>query len=75
MPDSISAIASVSHMLRLVVPLYIDPTTGGILLQVILGGFAGVAVLVKLFWYRLTSIFRRNQGGSKDTEAQLPPDN
>ena len=74
MPDSISAISSVFHILRFIVPLYIDPTAGGILLQVILGGFAGVAVLVKLFWYRLTSVFRRSKEESEDVEAPPPPD-
>lgn len=34
---------------------YIDPTTGGILLQVIFGGVAGIAVLFKVFWHRLAS--------------------
>ncbi len=32
---------------------YIDPGSGSILLQLILGGFAGVAVVVKLYWQRL----------------------
>jgi len=36
---------------------YIDPTTGGVLLQVIFGGLAGVAVIWKLFRYRIASIF------------------
>lgn len=36
---------------------YIDPTTGGVLLQVIFGGLAGVAVIGKLFRYKIASIF------------------
>lgn len=36
---------------------YIDPTTGGVLLQIIFGGLAGVAVIWKLFRYRIASIF------------------
>ena len=36
---------------------YIDPTTGGVLLQVIFGGLAGVAVIWKLFRYRVAAIF------------------
>ena len=36
---------------------YIDPTTGGVLLQVIFGGLAGIAVIWKLFRYKISAIF------------------
>ena len=32
---------------------YLDPGTGSMLLQVVLGGIAAVAVALKLFWYRI----------------------
>ena len=32
---------------------YLDPGTGSMLLQVILGGIAAVGVAIKLFWYRI----------------------
>ena len=32
---------------------YLDPGTGSMLLQVILGGVAALAVALKLFWYRI----------------------
>ena len=32
---------------------YLDPGTGSILLQVILGGVAGLGVIGKLYWHRL----------------------
>lgn len=32
---------------------YLDPAAGSLLLQVILGGVAGLAVLLKLYWQRL----------------------
>ncbi len=35
---------------------YLDPTTGGLLLQVILGGLAGVALALKLFWHRILGL-------------------
>ena len=34
---------------------YLDPTTGSMLLQLILGGVAGIAVAFKLFWHRVRS--------------------
>lgn len=32
---------------------YLDPATGSILLQVVLGGIAGAGLLIKLYWHRL----------------------
>jgi hypothetical protein len=45
---------------------YIDPSAGGMLVQFLLAGTAGVAVLVKLFWSRLRRTF-----GLRD---DAPPD-
>ena len=39
---------------------YIDPGAGAMLLQIVFGGVAGIAVVVKIFWHRIVSIFRRN---------------
>jgi hypothetical protein len=46
---------------------YIDPSAGGMLVQLLLAGTAGVAVLGKLFWTRITHLF----GASK---PQAPPE-
>lgn len=35
---------------------YLDPGTGSMILQVLLGGLAGVAVAGKFYWYRLRSM-------------------
>lgn len=45
---------------------YLDPGSGSMLVQLAAAGFAGVAVLVKLYWKRLKSRF------SKASEAQKP---
>ncbi len=47
------------HTLRLDSPAYayLDPGTGSILIQLLLGGFAGVLVVGKLYWYRLKVLF------------------
>ena len=34
--------------------LYIDATAGGMLLQILLGGFTGIAIVGRLLWGRLT---------------------
>jgi hypothetical protein len=39
---------------------YIDPSAGGMLVQLLLAGTAGVAVLGRLFWMRIKRLF----GGS-----------
>lgn len=38
---------------------YIDPGTGGMLLQLLLGGLAGAAVIVRLQWERIRETTRR----------------
>ena len=52
--------------------LYLDPSSGGILLQVLFGGIAGIAVIVKLFWYRLGSIFRWRPGARSPEPGPEP---
>ena len=36
---------------------YIDPSAGGMLVQLLLAGTAGVAVLGRLFWMRIKRVF------------------
>ena len=38
---------------------YLDPGTGSVILQALLGGIAGVALTLKLFGRRILSFFRR----------------
>ena len=54
-------------MLEIPVEAYLDPGSGSMLLQILLGGFAGIAVIVKLYWHRVTSLFNR-KGAPKDSD-------
>jgi hypothetical protein len=45
---------------------YLDPGTGSMLLQVILGGVAAVGVAIKLYWHKLRAAF----GIAKKEEAE-----
>ncbi len=46
---------------------YLDPASGGLLLQLILGGVAGVAVAAKLYWRRVLGFFGRgNDSGESE---------
>lgn len=47
---------------------YLDPGTGSMLLQLLLGGFAGALVIGKLYWHRLRDMFR----GTKSEGGQNP---
>jgi len=50
---------------------YLDPRTGSIFLQIVLGGFAGIAIIVRLFWTRIKEKF----GGAKSrNETDKPGD-
>jgi hypothetical protein len=46
---------------------YLDPASGSILLQVVLGGIAGAGLLVKLYWHRLLRLvgLRRSDGDGR----------
>ena len=45
---------------------YLDPGTGGMLIQIVLGGVAGLAVAGKLFWHQLKSFFRFGKDDKPD---------
>ena len=51
----------VAFVVSLEVPVeaYLDPGSGSMLLQVLLGGFAGIAVIAKLYWNRVPGRFNR----------------
>jgi len=49
---------------------YLDPGTGSMLLQVILGGVAAVGVAIKLYWHKLRVAFGAGKKEvSEDEEA------
>ena len=45
---------------------YLDPGTGSMVLQVVLGGIAGIAILGKLFWNRFKELFKFNKKNARD---------
>ena len=42
---------------------YLDPGTGSIILQLLLGGVAGGIVVAKLYWHKLKGLVVHNAGG------------
>ena len=47
---------------------YLDPGSGNLKLQLLLGGIAGILVLLKMNWARICNLFRR-----KEPEENHPP--
>jgi hypothetical protein len=53
------ATALVALLLPSVANAYLNPDQGSILLQLLLGGVAGVAVIARLYWRRIVSFVTR----------------
>jgi hypothetical protein len=54
---------------------YLDPGSGSIVLQVLLGGVAGFILIVKLFWHRILAIFgirKEEQKTLEGSESESP---
>ncbi len=49
--------------------LYIDPTSAGLGLQMLLAGAVGSLVTIRLFWGRVFSLFRRTEQETEETVA------
>lgn len=49
---------------------YLDPGTGSMLLQVILGGFAAVGVALKLYWHKIRVALRPGRKADADAENE-----
>jgi len=51
---------------------YLDAGSGSMIMQILLGGLAGIAVILKLFWRRILAIFGINRQ-KKEDEKIIPP--
>lgn len=51
---------------------YVDPSSGGLLLQLILGGTAGIAMLGKLYYRKVMGFFRRRPPERQDGPGDEP---
>lgn len=51
---------------------YIDPSAGSIVLQLLLGGLAGAAVIFKLYYRRLIGFFGRRPRGADPSAGDKP---
>lgn len=51
---------------------YLDPGAGSMLLQVLLGGVVGLAVVLKLYWHRFLALFGIVKEKKADAESNSP---
>ena len=49
---------------------YLDPGTGSMLLQVILGGIAAIGVALKLFWHKIRVALGFSKSGQGEQEEE-----
>lgn len=49
---------------------YLDPGSGSVIVQVVLGGVAGIAVAFKLLRHRILRLFRRGAPDDTGTHAE-----
>lgn len=65
--------ASIPHLIHAPVRLfaYIDPGTGSLVLQVLVGAIVGSLVTAKIYWQRLKAFFKR---GATDDESGHEPE-
>jgi hypothetical protein len=50
---------------------YLDPGTGSLIVQLVLGGFAAVAVTAKLWWHRLLHLLHiRRREPATESDAR-----
>lgn len=53
---------------------YLDPGTGSMILQVLLGGVAGIALAGKLYWHRLRSFIGLSRPSEAEERTDRRPD-
>ena len=51
------------------VDAYLDPGSGSMLVQLLLGGVAGAAVIMKLGWERFRDMFRSSKPKEPETKS------
>ncbi len=48
---------------------YLDPGTGSMLLQLLLGGLVGLLTILKLYWHRIKAFFGKGDENETQTES------
>jgi len=73
-PHTIPPVALTVLLFSIATPAqaYLDPGTGSMVLQLILGGVAGAMVVLKLYWTRLKGFFGFSSESVSSDEVDEP---
>ena len=52
---------------------YLDPGTGSMILQLLIGGVAGALIIIKLYWSRLKQIVKGSRKTTGNESAERSP--
>jgi hypothetical protein len=52
------------------IPLYLDPGSGSILLQLLIAGLAGLAIAVGAQWSKIKRLFNKKKAQKDEAEAE-----
>ncbi|MDL1950230.1 hypothetical protein FBQ97_10505 [Acidobacteria bacterium ACD] len=69
MRSSILAVLLWALVVALPAEAYLDPNASSVLLQLVLGGLAGVAIAMKMFWGHIRAFFGRRPSRPPTTES------
>ena len=61
-------------MLTMPAHAYLDPGTGSMLLQLLLGGVVGLLTILKLYWHKIKSIFGKGDEPESQPESTTGED-
>jgi hypothetical protein len=50
--------------------MYLDPGTGSFVVQAVLAALLGLGVFIKLFWGKITSLFRKKEDPVNEEEQE-----
>jgi hypothetical protein len=50
---------------------YLDPGSGSMMLQLLLGGVVGIAAILKLYWNAFAGLFRRKKQDNSTTPFEV----
>ena len=48
--------------------MYLDPGSGSFIIQMLLAGFLGIAVALKIYWKKIVKFFKKNKSGKVQDE-------
>ena len=48
--------------------MYLDPGSGSFIIQMVLAGFFGIAIAIRIYWKKIVAFFRKGKAGDIQDE-------